>query len=47
VALVNVFNSHYEEHLTGINYVLKSDVPVGARIPGPSRFVAVSVGYKF
>ena len=47
VALENVFNSHYEEHLTGINYVLKSDVPVGARIPGPGRFVAVSVGYKF
>lgn len=47
VALENVFNSRYEEHLTGINYVLKSDVPVGARIPGPGRFVAVSVGYKF
>ncbi|HEY4273467.1 MAG TPA: TonB-dependent receptor [Candidatus Udaeobacter sp.] len=47
VALENVFDTRYEEHLTGINYVLKSDVPVGARIPGPGRFVAVSVGYKF
>ncbi|MEO8045089.1 MAG: hypothetical protein ABI674_09300 [Spartobacteria bacterium] len=47
VSLENVFDERYEDHLTGINRVLGSDVPVGARIPGPGRFVAVSIGYKF
>ncbi len=45
--LQNVLNTHYEDHLTGINYVSKSDVPVGARIPGPGWFVGVLIGHHF
>ncbi len=47
VAVGNVFDEHYADHLSGINRVLGSDVPVGARIPGAGRFVSVSVNYKF
>jgi iron complex outermembrane receptor protein len=43
----NLFDRRYVEHLAGINQVLDSDVPVGARIPEPGRFVAISVGYRF
>jgi iron complex outermembrane receptor protein len=47
LALENLFDQRYEDHLTGINRVFGSDVPVGARIPGPGRFVALSAGYEF
>jgi iron complex outermembrane receptor protein len=47
VALENLFDENYADHLAGINRVLRSDVPVGARIPGAGRFVAVSIGYEF
>jgi iron complex outermembrane receptor protein len=47
VALENVFDENYADHLGGINRVLASDVPVGAHIPGAGRFVSVSVNYKF
>lgn len=43
----NLFDRRYVQHLAGINQVFDSDVPVGARIPEPGRFVAISVGYKF
>jgi iron complex outermembrane receptor protein len=43
----NLFDRRYEDHLAGINQVLNSDLPVGARIPEPGRFVAVSVRYRF
>ena len=47
LSVENVFDRRYVEHLAGINQVLDSDVPVGARIPEPGRFVAVSVKYRF
>lgn len=47
VALENVFDDEYADHLGGINRVLGSDVPFGAHIPGAGRFVSVSVNYKF
>jgi iron complex outermembrane receptor protein len=47
VALENVFDEKYEDHLGGINRVLGSDVPVGSHIPGAGRFVSVAVNYKF
>jgi len=43
----NLFDRRYENHLSGINQVLDSDVPFGARVPEAGRFVAVTVGYKF
>ena len=43
----NVFDRRYVQHLAGINQVFDSDVPVGARIPEPGRFVAISVRYQF
>jgi iron complex outermembrane receptor protein len=43
----NLFDRRYVQHLAGINQVLDSDVPVGARIPEPGRFVGVSVKYRF
>ena len=47
VVVENLFDRRYVQHLAGINQVFDSDVAVGARIPEPGRFVAVSVGYKF
>ena len=47
VALENVFDEKYEDHLGGINRVLGSDVPVGSHIPGVGRFVSVAMNYKF
>lgn len=47
VALENLFDENYADHLAGINRVLGSDVPVGQRIPSAGRSVAVSVSYEF
>ena len=47
VALENLFDENYADHLAGINRVLGSDVPVGQRIPSPGRSVSVSVSYEF
>ncbi|MGH8094118.1 MAG: TonB-dependent receptor [Chthoniobacterales bacterium] len=47
LAVENLLDERYEDHLAGINRVLGSDLPVGARIPGAGRFVALSVGYEF
>jgi iron complex outermembrane receptor protein len=47
LVIENLFDRRYTEHLAGINQVLDSDVPVGARIPEPGRFVALSVRYRF
>ena len=43
----NLFDRRYVQHLSGINQVLDSDVPFGARVPEPGRFVAISLSYKF
>jgi iron complex outermembrane receptor protein len=47
LAVNNLFNRRYVQHLAGINQVLDSDVPVGSRIPEPGRFVALSLSYRF
>ena len=47
LSIENLFDRRYVEHLAGINQVFDSDVPVGARIPEPGRFVAVAVKYQF
>ncbi len=47
LSLGNLFNQNYADHLAGINRVLGSDVPVGQRIPGAGRSVAVTVSYEF
>lgn len=47
IALENVFDERYADHLDGINRVADSDVAVGARIPGAGRFVSASVSYRF
>ena len=47
LALENLFNELYENHLAGVNRVLDSDVAVGARIPSAGRSVALSVSYEF
>ncbi len=47
LAVENLFDRRYVQHLSGINQVLDSDVPVGARIPEAGRFVALSVKYQF
>jgi iron complex outermembrane recepter protein len=33
----NLFDRQYLEHLAGYNRIAQSDVPVGARLPGPGR----------
>jgi iron complex outermembrane recepter protein len=33
----NLFDRQYLEHLAGYNRIAGSDVPVGARLPGPGR----------
>lgn len=47
VALENVFDERYADHLGGINRVVGGDVAVGARIPGAGRFVSASINYRF
>ena len=47
VALENVFDKRYADHLGGVNRVMQSDVLVGGRIPGAGRFVSVSVNCPF
>ena len=47
VALENVLDQKYTDHLGGINRVLNSDVAVGAYIPGAGRFVSTSLSCRF
>ena len=47
VSLENLFDKRYANHLAGVNRVLDSDVPVGARLPGAGRSIGVSVKYVF
>ena len=41
----NLFDKRYEDHLSGYNRVLESDVPLGGRLPGAGRgaFLRLSV----
>jgi iron complex outermembrane receptor protein len=47
LALNNVFDERYADHLGGINSVMGSDVPVGERIPGMGRSLITQLGVKF
>lgn len=47
LSLENLFDKRYSNHLAGVNRVLDSDVPVGARLPAAGRSVGVSVKYDF
>ncbi len=47
LSLENLVDKRYANHLAGVNRVLDSDVPVGARLPSAGRSVAVSVKYDF
>jgi iron complex outermembrane receptor protein len=42
-----MFEREYQNHLSGINRVVASDVPVGARVPGPGRSYFASLSYRF
>jgi iron complex outermembrane receptor protein len=43
----NLLDKRYAEHLSGVNRVTDSDVPVGERLPGAGRFGYVAVDYRF
>jgi len=47
LALNNVFDQRYTDHLGGINRVTGSDVAVGDRIPGMGRSLVTQVGLRF
>jgi iron complex outermembrane receptor protein len=47
VAVENLTNELYQDHLGGVNRVLDSDVPVGERIPGAGRFAYVGASVSF
>ena len=40
----NVLDTRYEDHLSGYNRVMASDVPLGQRLPGPGRSVFLKLG---
>ena len=43
----NIFDREYQNHLSGINRVVNSDVPVGERVPGAGRSFFASLQYRF
>jgi len=43
----NLFDTHYQDHLTGINRAGGSDIPVGTRIPGAERSINAGVVFSF
>lgn len=43
----NLFDTHYQDHLTGINRAGGSDIPVGTRIPGAERSISAGVIFSF
>ncbi|MBI1359807.1 MAG: TonB-dependent receptor [Alphaproteobacteria bacterium] len=40
----NVLDTRYDDHLSGYNRVMASDVPLGQRLPGPGRSVFLKLG---
>lgn len=47
VRVDNLLDEEYADHLSGLNRVLQSDVPVGARMPGAGRSCSVGVQWEF
>jgi iron complex outermembrane receptor protein len=43
----NLFDTHYQDHLTGINRAGGSDIPVGVRLPGAEQSMSVGVIFSF
>jgi len=43
----NLFDAYYQPHLSGVNRVGASDVPLGERLPGPGRGVWVRTRIAF
>lgn len=43
----NIFDREYQNHLSGINRVVNSDVPVGERVPSPGRSFFAALQYRF
>lgn len=43
----NLLDKTYAQHLSGINRVSGSDVPMGARLPGAGRFAYLAMDYTF
>ncbi|MDX2455998.1 MAG: TonB-dependent receptor [Gammaproteobacteria bacterium] len=43
----NIFDREYQNHLSGINRVAASDVPVGERVPGSGRSFFATLQYRF
>ncbi len=47
VGVENIFDKQYQNHLSGINRVTDSDVPVGERVPGAGRNYYATLQYRF
>ena len=43
----NLFDTYYQDHLTGINRAGGSDIPVGTRLPGAERSLSAGVIFSF
>ena len=43
----NLFDAYYQDHLTGINRAGGSDIPVGTRLPGAERSLALGLIFDF
>jgi iron complex outermembrane receptor protein len=47
VGIENVFDKNYADHLSGINRVSGTDVPVGERVPGHGRNYLASIQWRY
>lgn len=43
----NLLDTHYQDHLTGINRAGGSDIPVGTKLPGTERSLSAGVIFSF
>ena len=43
----NLFDTNYQDHLTGINRAGGSDIPVGTRLPGAERSLSAGIIFSF
>jgi iron complex outermembrane receptor protein len=43
----NLFDTYYQDHLTGINRAGGSDIPVGTRLPGAERSLSAGIIFSF